>query len=240
MQKFQELVQLRDLGMEQTLPDAYTYEIMLLALGRRLSATKTACKFVVEDMMRSSGYSPRTLMATFDICKENANKELAQRVLNKVVSDDSRAFRLPNQVYSSYLRILIPDGEYEKSLEVLRTCLRENHRRHDKFVDDVFNIALTWPMRNKATAPQFLQAVNDILEGDSRYFPGKALQGCESLSFRREYKIRFIYAIKKWFTANVISSTKYLLFLFIPNSKCKRTKQMLDALFSPFLIGFKQ
>jgi hypothetical protein len=123
MRLYRHVTKLSEMGVGACTPDGLTYEILILTFGRRLQAYAAGMD-LIKEMMDTSRFTPRALLAAFELCRQRSDLNLTKEILQQAISDESRSFPIPNSVYSTYLSMLKPEDATEEALQVLQTCLK--------------------------------------------------------------------------------------------------------------------
>lgn len=122
-------------------PDASTYEILLLALNRRLRSSSTAIHMISTELLGSTTkkkkmisssliWTPSLLESVLQICESRRYCELTKRVLNSLLPDakDCARIILPDgvskQAYLSLIRVMQSENEMMEGLRVLELSLK--------------------------------------------------------------------------------------------------------------------
>ena len=99
--------------------DSAALEIILLALGRRFSASPTAARFVLE-VTSDVEWSPKMMEAAADICEQRNNHDLANKLLDTM---SSSSVRVPRRAYRSLLNYAKIDDKRDYALQVLEHAI---------------------------------------------------------------------------------------------------------------------
>jgi hypothetical protein len=100
-------------------PDSTTYEVILLAFGRRFAASPMAINFVM-DATSDVEWSPKMLEAASAICENRNHYQLAQKLLEAI---EASSVRVPKKAYRSLLNFAKIDDRRDFAIRVLNHAL---------------------------------------------------------------------------------------------------------------------
>lgn len=111
---------------KQCLLDSTTYEIILLAFGRRFAASPAAAKFVL-GVTSNVEWSPKMMEAAAAICEHHNNHTLADKLL-KVMR--STPVLVPKRAYRSLLNYAQIDDNRDYALHVIEHAIDVSSMQH--------------------------------------------------------------------------------------------------------------
>jgi hypothetical protein len=100
-------------------PDATTYEVLLLALGRRFAASPMAASFVM-DVTADVEWSAKMFEAAASICEHRNNHQLAQKLLQAM---EGSSVWVPKKAYRSLLEFSKIDDRRDFALRIMNHAL---------------------------------------------------------------------------------------------------------------------
>jgi hypothetical protein len=124
MSIYHQMADLAEAGFDCA-PNAFTYEILLLALTRRFCAFQPALDLVVS-LLDSPTFSwtPKTLEATLQLCERKGLFALTQKILSQLQSSSGSDVEIPKRAYQSLINLMKSNDARNGALEVLRLLLK--------------------------------------------------------------------------------------------------------------------
>lgn len=168
---FQAITQMKQEGGNCT-PNSLSYEIVLLACIQRLNAEHSALMLANDLVGNPHLLTHSSLGIIFQICEKRKKFTLAKKLYESMTG--SNDFHPPSRVYRLYASLLLQENYLDEIVELLKDCLRDNHRAIHRNVDGLLMFVLRRMVlgdKGRERQPDFLCKVLKVIRSNNAYHP---------------------------------------------------------------------